>query len=54
MTGEEEPLDVDMSASRGSGEAVALVLKNVADTMAAMPDGKRYDFELTINESEEP
>jgi len=49
---EDEPLDVDMSGSKGKPEGVAMVLEKAGQLMHEMPDGTRYDFELTITEVE--
>lgn len=47
---DDEPLDVDMSGSRGTAGGVAIVLEKSAKLLRDMPDGARYDFELTIEE----
>lgn len=47
---EDEPLDVEMSGGRGKPVGVALVLEKAAQLMQEMPEGTRYDFELTIEE----
>jgi len=46
----DEPLDVDMSGSKGKPEGVAAVLVSAGQIMNDMPDGTRYDFELSITE----
>lgn len=51
---EEEPLDVDMSGTRGTKGGVAAVLDSTARFMHQMPDGARFDFELSITEVSEP
>lgn len=47
---EEDPLDVDMSGSRGEPRGVALVLESAGELMREMPEDARYDFELRIEE----
>jgi len=47
---EDEPLDVDMSGCYGKPHGVALVLQKAGQIMETMPEGTRYDFELSITE----
>jgi hypothetical protein len=49
-TDDEDPLDVEMSGSRGKPEGVAIVLDKAATLMEQMPEGTRYDFKLEIQE----
>ena len=50
MTRDDTYLEVDADGSEGTPEATAEVLRSVAETLEKSPDGRRYDFELTIEE----
>jgi len=47
---DDEPLDIEMSGEYGKPEGVAQVLLSAGQHMKAMPEGTRYDFELSITE----
>lgn len=47
---DEEWINVDADGKDGDPQAVAAVLESVADTLRNAPDGKRYNFDLTVDE----
>lgn len=48
--GGEEWLEVDTDGSKGTGAAVAHVLRSVAESLEEAPEDRRYDFDLTVEE----
>jgi len=48
-----EYLNLEMDGKRGTPEAVAQVLRGVAETLEKSPSAYRYDFELTVDEHTE-
>lgn len=47
----DEWIEIDADGSDGTGPALAHVLRSIADTLDEAPDDRRYDFDLTIDES---
>lgn len=43
-------LEVDADGSGGTPDAMAEILRSVAQTIEKSPDDRRYDFELVIDE----
>lgn len=50
-TDEDAWIEIDADGSDGTGPALAHVLRSIADTLDKAPDDRRYDFDLTIDES---